>query len=72
MRVGRGGEFGRRLPLSKIEKNGSPSTNRTILKKHRTIRLDLRSVAWAGCFLNSGVSQLDDYRNSLDDWLTIL
>ena len=35
--VGRGGEFGRRLPLSKIEKNGSPITNRTILKKHRTI-----------------------------------
>ena len=65
MRAGRGGEFGRRLPLSKIEKNGSPSTN-------RTIRLGFRSVAWAGCFLNSGVSQLDDYRNSLDDWLTIL
>ena len=65
MRAGRGGEFGRRLPLSKIEKNGSQSTN-------RTIRLGLRSVAWARCFLNSGVSQLDDYRNSLDDWLTIL
>jgi hypothetical protein len=37
MSVARGEEFGRRLPLSKIEKNGSPSTNRTILKKHRTI-----------------------------------
>src|SRR5580700_1266451 len=41
--VGRGGEFGRRLPLAKIEKNGSPSTNRTILKKHRTIT---RRFAW--------------------------